>query len=49
MQVSDGGTLTVDGDGDLQMFINVNENSKSVINGGELTYVRDSEEGNTEI
>lgn len=26
MQVSDGGTLTVDGDGDLQMFINVNEN-----------------------
>ena len=49
MQVSDGGTLTVDGDGDLQMFINVNENSKSVINGGELTYVRVYEEGNAEI
>ena len=49
MQVSDGGTLTVDGDGDLQMFINVNENSKSVINGGELTYVRVNKEGNAEI
>ena len=49
MQVSDGGTLTVDGDGDLQMFINVNENSKSVINGGELIYVRVYEEGNAEI
>lgn len=49
MQVSDGGTLTVDGDGDLQLFINVNENSKSVINGGELTYVRVYEEGNAEI
>ena len=49
MQVSDGGTLTVDGDGDLQLLINVNENSKLVINGGELTYVRVYEEGNAEI
>lgn len=47
--VSDGGTLTVNGDGDMDTPIYVNENSKSVINGGELTYVRVNKEGNAEI
>ena len=32
--VSDGGTLTVNGDGDMDTHIYVNENSKLVINGG---------------
>lgn len=32
--VSDGGTLTVNGDGDMDTSIYVNENSKLVINGG---------------
>ena len=34
MSVSDGGTLTVNGDGDMDTPIYVNENSKLVINGG---------------
>ena len=34
ISVSDGGTLTVNGDGDMDTPIYVNENSKLVINGG---------------
>ena len=34
VSVSDGGTLTVNGDGDMDTPIYVNENSKLVINGG---------------
>ena len=34
ISVSDGGTLTVNGDGDMDKTIYVNENSKLVINGG---------------
>lgn len=34
ISVSDGGTLTVNGDGDMDTTIYVNENSKLVINGG---------------
>lgn len=45
----DGGTLTVNGDGDMDTSIYVNENSKLVFNGGGLAYVRVNKEGNAEI
>lgn len=48
--VSDGGTLTVNGDGDMDTPIYVNENSKLVINGGGYFYsVSVKEGGNAEI
>ena len=49
ISVSDGGTLTVNGDGDMDTPIYVNENSKLVINGGGLGDVSVYEEGNAEI
>ena len=36
IEVSDGGMLTVDGDGNMQMPIIVNENAKLTVNGGEI-------------
>lgn len=48
--VDDGGKLTVNGDGDMEMSINVNKNSKLVINGGGYIYsVTVNKEGNAEI
>lgn len=48
--VSDGGTLTVNGDGNMDTPIYVNENSKLVINGGGYFYsVSVKEGGNAEI
>ena len=48
--VSDGGTLTVNGDGDMDTPIYVNENSKLVINGGgHFNSVSVKKGGNAEI
>ena len=50
ISVSDGGTLTVNGDGDMDTPIYVNENSKLVINGGGYFYsVSVKKGGNAEI
>ena len=49
VEVSDGGMLTVDGDGKMAMPIIVNENAKLTVNGGELGDVSVYEEGNAEI
>lgn len=50
ISVSDGGTLTVNGDGDMDTPIYVNENSKLVINGvGYFNSVSVKKGGNAEI
>ena len=49
IEVSDGGTLTVGGNGTMMAPINVNKNSKLIVNGGEFVYVTVNEEGNAEI
>lgn len=50
ISVSDGGTLTVNGDGDMDTPIYVNENSKLVINGGGyFNSVSAKKGGNAEI
>ena len=49
ISTSNGGTLTVNGDGNMQTRIEVNANSKLIVNGGELGDVSVYEEGNAEI
>ena len=49
IEVSDGGMLTVDGDGKMAMPIIVNENAKLTVNGGEIVSVEVYKEGNAEI
>ena len=49
VEVSDGGMLTVDGDGKMAMPIIVNENAKLTVNGGEIVSVEVYKEGNAEI
>lgn len=49
ISTSNGGTLTVNGDGNMQTRIEVNANSKLIVNGGELADVSVYEEGNAEI
>ena len=49
IEVSDGGMLTVDGDGNMQMPIIVNENAKLTVNGGEFTSVMVYIDGDAEI
>ena len=49
ISVSDGGTLTVNGDGNMDTPIYVNENSKLVINGGGFTSVMVYIDGDAEI
>ena len=49
VEVSDGGMLTVDGDGKMMMPIVVNENAKLTVNGGEIVSVEVYKEGNAEI
>ncbi len=49
IEVSDGGALTVGGNGTMMAPINVNKNSKLIVNGGEFIYVTVNEEGNAEI
>ena len=49
ISTSNGGTLTVNGDGNIQTRIEVNANSKLIVNGGELGDVSVYEEGNAEI
>ena len=47
--VSDGGMLTVDGDGNMQMPIIVNENAKLTVNGGEIATVMIYKDGDAVI
>ena len=49
VEVSDGGMLTVDGDGKMAMPIIVNENAKLTVNGGEIATVMIYKDGNAEI
>ena len=47
--VSNGGMLTVDGDGNMQMPIIVNENAKLTVNGGEIATVMIYKDGDAVI
>ncbi len=49
VEVSDGGMLTVDGDGKMRMPIKAYANSKLIINGGEFTSVMVYIDGDAEI
>ena len=49
IEVSDGGMLTVDGDGNMQMPIIVNENAKLTVNGGEIATVMIYKDGDAVI
>ena len=49
VEVSDGGMLTVDGDGNMQMPIIVNENAKLTVNGGEIATVMIYKDGDAVI
>lgn len=49
ISVSDGGTLTVNGDGKMRMPIKAYANSKLIINGGEFTSVMVYIDGDAEI
>ena len=49
IEVSDGGMLTVDGDGKMTMPINVNENAKLTVNGGEIVSAMINRDGDAVI
>ena len=49
VEVSDGGMFTVDGDGNMQMPIIVNENAKLTVNGGEIATVMIYKDGDAVI